>query len=187
MSAMLSPSSFSLDMMLNNLQASFGNLQKLVFAISIVIGISLMVRGVMMYSVLARQTMSSAQKGEIAGPMVHIFVGALLIYIPSTMSSSLTTIFGSDQLGSAGDMIAYSSLSGVEKWQQISNIIVEYMKLIGLIAFVRGWVILSKMGHAGSQPGSIGKGVIHLIGGVLLINIVDTINILAQTFGYTGG
>jgi len=51
---------------------------------------------------------------------------------------------------------------------------------------VRGWLILSKMGHPGAQPGSVAKGIVHVIGGILLINIVNTVNMLASTFGYTG-
>ena len=65
------------------------------------------------------------------------------------------------------------------------NIILKYLSLIGLIAFLRGWVILSKMGHSGSQPGRVGKGITHSGGGILLINIVQTTQILANTFGYS--
>jgi intracellular multiplication protein IcmC len=184
---MINPSSFDLSTMLANLEASFSNLQSLVVAISYVTGVALVVRGVMMYKIFGSQTMSSAQRGEFAGPLVFIIVGSLLIYLPSTFQGSIQTVFGHTELGQAKDLVAYQALEGGEKWQEISDIVVKYMKLIGLIAFVRGWIILSKMGHAGSQPGSIAKGIIHVIGGVLLINIVDTFNILATTFGYTGG
>ncbi len=187
MSSSISPASFNLDTALTNLMNAFNSIEHLIVAITYIIGLSLIVRGVMMYRVFATQTMSSAQKGEIAGPMVHIIIGALLLYIPSTLTTSLTTVFGNSDIGQVGDLIAYQSLSGSEKWQALTQVIVEYMILIGLIAFVRGWVILSKMGHSGAQPGSMGKGLIHVIGGILLVNIVDTVNILSCTFGYAGG
>jgi len=177
--------SFSLDMAIQNLSQSFGSIQKLIVAMSYVIGLGMTVKGVMMYRIFANQSMSSAQRGEFAGPLVWIIIGCLLVYFPSTLDSSLSTVFGTSNLGDANELIAYSSISTVEKWQAISDVIIKYVKLVGLIAFVRGWVILSKMGHSGAQPGSISKGVIHVIGGVLLINIVDTINILATTFGYS--
>ncbi len=183
---MINPSSFSLDTMLSNLSASFGNLQSLIVAFSYVAGLFLIIKGIMGFKAFATQTMSSAQRGEFAGPMVSLIIGSLLFYLPSTFSGSLTTIFGSSQLGTASDIIAYQALSGSDQWQEISNVVVQYMKLVGLVAFVRGWIILSKMGHSSSQPGSVGKGAIHVIGGILLINIVDTFNILATTFGYTG-
>lgn len=97
----------------------------------------------------------------------------------------MATVFGTSEIGANSDLIAYSSASTLE-WKQIADVVIQYIKLIGFIAFIRGWIILSKMGHSGAQPGSIGKGTIHVIGGVLLINIVDTVNLLAQTLGYTG-
>jgi intracellular multiplication protein IcmC len=183
----VSLSSFSVDVMLTNLQASFGSIVTLVKAVSYVMGMFFIVSGVMRYRIFANQTFGSAQRGEIAGPMVFIVIGAILFYLPSTVDTSVLTVFGSTDMGQIGELIAYQSLASSEKWQHIATVIIQYMKLIGLIAFIRGWVILAKMGHPGSQPGSVPKGLIHVIGGVLLINIVDTVNILGCTFGYTGG
>ena len=179
-------SQFSIDGALRGITEAFDSIETLIVVITYVIGVTLLIRGVMMYRIFANQTFGSAQRGEIAGPMVHLFVGALLIYVPSTLDTSLITIFGTASVKDTSDLINYSSLSGTEQWSALSGIIVKYMKLLGLIAFVRGWVILSKMGHSGSQPGSMGKGIMHVVGGVLLINGVETFNILSNTFGYTG-
>lgn len=186
---MSAAASFDLSAALTNLSHSFDMLVQLVVAISYVTGLSLVVRGLMMYKIFATQTLSSAHKGEFAGPLVHIIVGAVLIYFPSTLNTTLNTLFvGVDQnsLSTASQMIGYQSLANDAQWTQIADVVVKYVKLVGLIAFVRGWIILSKLGHAGGQPGSMGKGLIHIIGGILLINIVDTFRILAVTFGYTG-
>lgn len=186
---MSAAASFDLSRALANLSYSFDMLVQLIVAVSYVTGLSLVVRGVLMYKVFAVQTMASAHKGEFAGPLVFIVVGAILIYFPSTLNTSLNTLFvGVDQnsLSTASQMIGYQSLQNDQQWTQIADVVVKYVKLVGLIAFVRGWVILSKMGHSGSQPGSVAKGIIHIVGGVLLINIVDTFRILAVTFGYTG-
>lgn len=182
---MIDPGSFNLATALTNLSAAFGSITKLIVALSYVMGVGMMSKGVMSYRIFANQTFGSAQRGELAGPMVWLFVGALLVYLPSTMDSSMATVFGTSEIGANSDLIAYSSASTLE-WKQIADVVIQYIKLIGFIAFIRGWIILSKMGHSGAQPGSIGKGTIHVIGGVLLINIVDTVNLLAQTLGYTG-
>ena len=173
---------------LENLTFAFESLVNLVAAISYVMGLYFIFRGVGMYKVFATQTMASAQKGELAGPMVFMIVGAVLMYFPSTLDTSIQTLFGHDTKGisAAEEMIGYADLNNSgEHWKEISNVLIKYMKLIGFIAFLRGWTILSKMGHSGAQPGSVGKGIVHIIAGVLLINIVDTINMLAQTFGIT--
>lgn len=179
-------SNFSIELALTSLASSFNSILSLLRSLSYIIGLTLIVRGVMMYRVFATQTMSSAQKGEIAGPLVFLLVGTFLLYFPSTLSTSLTTVFGDDNVKGATDLIAYSQLSGIENWNAISDVVIKYMYLIGMVAFIRGWVILSKMGHSGAQPGSLGKGILHVVGGVLLINIVETFNILATTLGYTG-
>ena len=180
----LNPGDFSLDLAITNLNETFGSLQKLVIVLSYIIGIALIARGIMMYKVFATQTMSSAQKGEFAGPLVHIIVGAFLIYFPSTFKTSMMTMFGKEEANVAQNLIGYTRISSTEKWKQISELLVKYFKLIGLIAFLRGWIMLSKMGHQGAQPGQIAKGITHIIGGILLVNIVDTINMLMELFGY---
>lgn len=182
----MGPAAFSLDAALTNLSAAFGSFQQLIVALSYVIGLALIARGLMMYKIFGSQTMSSAHKGEFAGPLVFIIVGAILMYFPSTLDTTMVSLFGSKEIKPVNELIAYQSLTKVEQWRDLSNVIVKYIYIIGLIAFVRGWVILAKMGHSGAQPGSIGKGILHVIGGILLINIVATVNILAETFGYTG-
>jgi intracellular multiplication protein IcmC len=144
------------------------------------------VKGVMMYKVFATQTFSSAQKGELMAPLVHLAIGAILIYLPSTQQTSLQTVFGTTSMGAASDLFAYQSFSSVAYWQDISEVVVSYTKLVGYIAFIRGWIILSRMGHSGNQPGTVGKGIIHVVGGILLVNVVDTFNIIACTMGYGG-
>lgn len=174
---------------LENLTFAFEQLVNLVAAVSYVMGLYFIFRGIGMYKIFATQSFASAQKGEVAGPLVFLVVGAILMYFPSTLDSSLQTIFGGGgmkDMSSAEDMIGYSTLtSSGENWKEISSVLLKYMKLIGFIAFLRGWTILSKMGHSGAQPGSVGKGIVHIIAGILLINIVDTVNILADTFGFT--
>jgi intracellular multiplication protein IcmC len=174
----------SLDVALANLASAFSSIQQLLVAISYVSGIYFVYRGIGMYRIFANQTMGSAQRGEFAGPLVFIVVGAILIYLPSTVDTSMQSLYGSSEVAGATDFLAYSSVAKDERWAQLTDVLMKYMKLIGLIAFIRGWFILSKMGNSGSQPGSMGKGVTHIIGGVLLMNIVETMNILAQTFGF---
>ena len=178
-----------LGMALQNLSDTYEALKALVAAISFITGVALIFRGIAMYRIFANQTFGSAQRGEFAGPMVFIIVGAILVYYPSTIDISLQTIFGpgSSKVKDITEMIAYDKIASSQKWAAISGVLVKYMTLIGFIAFIRGWIILSKMGHSGSQPGSIAKGITHLVGGILLMNIVGTVNLIAATFGFAGG
>jgi intracellular multiplication protein IcmC len=55
------------------------------------------------------------------------------------------------------------------------------IQVIGLIAFVRGWVLVARSASQGQPPGGTGKGLIHVFGGILAINIVGTINMINNT------
>ncbi|MCS5708318.1 hypothetical protein CC99x_005305 [Candidatus Berkiella cookevillensis] len=180
---MLETESFNLESAFSALTSSFYSLEKMLLVLSYIIGLFLVLRGLMMYRAFANQTYGSAQRGEIAGPMVFLIVGIMLIYLPSTMNASLQTIFGTSEIGQLSSLASYQSTDSSENWLNLQNIFIKYLKLVGFIAFLRGWIILSKMGHPGAQPGSIGKGITHIFGGVVLINLVDTINILGHTFG----
>lgn len=177
--------SIDLSTALTNLQAAFSSITILITAVSYTLGTAFAVTGLMRYRAIATQTLSSAQKGEIMGPFVYIMIGCILIYFPETLDSSLLSVFDDTTVGTGTDFIAYVGVSADENWRQVSIVVVEYITLVGYIAFIRGWVILSKLGQSGAQPGSMGKGLLHVIGGVLLINIVYSFQILARTFGYS--
>lgn len=165
------------------LLSSFYSLEHLIVALSYVIGLTLTIRGLMMYRIFANQTYGSAQRGEIAGPLVFLVVGIVLLYFPTSINLSVNTLFGSSELSAFESLAGYQSTTTGPNWYLIQNVIVKYLNLIGLIAFIRGWVILSKMGHSGAQPGSIAKGIVHIVGGIILINLISTIKVLAGTFG----
>lgn len=177
----------NIDLMLTNLQATFSSLMYMVTAVSYVMGIGFLARALMMLKAFGHSITQMSQKSEMGPVLVMMLVGSALLYLPSTIDVGLITIYGSASLGNSTEILDYTSGIGLaEKWGLYSEVLMDYMKLIGLIAFIRGWTILSKLGHQGGQPGTMGKGLTHLIGGVLLINIVDTVHVLASTFGFTG-
>lgn len=169
---------------LSNLSALFDSLRELTIAISYITGVALIFRGVALYRAFGQHITMQSRGGEVAGPMVFIIVGAFLVYLPSTIDNSLVTVFGSTDLSTASSILSLSAGTDNNAFEEVTNVISKYLSLIGLIAFVRGWIILSKMGHSGSQPGSVAKGITHIIGGIFLLNIVETVRLIAQLFGF---
>jgi intracellular multiplication protein IcmC len=174
-----------LGVMLTNLKATFGSLERLIGAFSYVAGVVFIARGMFLLKT-AGDHPGQGQKGELIGPIVSLGVGAVLLYLPTSINMGLNTIFASTELGTASELFSYTSRGDVVNWQEMTNVLVSYMKLLGLIAFVRGWIMISKVGHGQGQPGNLSKGVIHIISGILLINIIDTLKILGTTFGFIG-
>ncbi|MEC8977583.1 MAG: type IV secretion protein IcmC, partial [Pseudomonadota bacterium] len=51
------------------------------------------------------------------------------------------------------------------------NPILGVIQIIGLIAFLRGWVQISRATNAGNQPGVVSKALTYIIAGIMAINI----------------
>ncbi|CZH30767.1 TPA: type IV secretion protein IcmC [Legionella pneumophila] len=130
----------------------------------------------------ARTMMSS--NTSIKEPVMYLMVGALLIYFPSLVSSVLQTTFGysnplaySGSVSSGSDTISALFGSG----SLVGRPLVMIIRVIGLIAFVRGWVLIARSASQGQPPGGTGKGLIHVFGGILAINIVGTVDMINNT------
>ncbi|STY06972.1 IcmC (DotE) [Legionella pneumophila] len=121
---------------------------------------------------------------SIKEPVMYLMVGALLIYFPSLVSSVLQTTFGysnplaySGGVSSGSDTISALFGSG----SLVGRPLVMIIRVIGLIAFVRGWVLIARSASQGQPPGGTGKGLIHVFGGILAINIVGTVDMINNT------
>lgn len=125
----------------------------------------------------ARAMMSS--QSSMKEPATYILVGSALMYYPTMRDRMVTTVFGDDSI------LKYSDWSGPNSMKGYSTeAIFMIVQLIGLIAFIRGWILLSHTaGQQGAQPGTFGKALTHIFGGVLAMNIVGTINILQTSLG----
>jgi len=128
------------------------------------------------------RTMMSSQT-SMKQPIMYIFVGAALMYYPTMRETLMTTTFGYDS------PLKYSSWDGPNTMQGYSTDAIFYVvQFIGLLAFIRGWVLLSHTaGQGGAQPGQFGKAMTHIFGGTLAMNIVGTINVLQKTLGVNFG
>jgi len=62
--------------------------------------------------------------------------------------------------------------------------VIGFVQLVGLWAFLYGAVLLNRA-HSRSvyDPGLGGKALAHLVGGVFCMNIVATVQVIAQSFG----
>ena len=181
---------------LQNLQKIVGPITVVLLSISYVAGIVLIFRGLGLLKAFGMPLTQATRPGEIAGPLVYLIVGAALIYMPSTVEVTSHTFFGRGsksvviggkiQLSALGNaatkILSYAPELGIEKyWQDFVNTIILYVQLIGLLAFIRGWFIIAHSGQPGVQPGSISKGIIHIIGGIIAINFLPVFEILRNT------
>jgi intracellular multiplication protein IcmC len=168
-----------------NFSLAFDSLEKLIGGVAYVMGLGMVIKGV----IDLKNSHIGAQAGhsKAGASIFNIAIGSVLLYLPSSMSAGLVSVFGNDSISSAGSLFAYSSItSGSAKWSSLLNVLQKYIQLIGYIAFIRGFILIAKEGRSpGQQHAGYAKPVTHIIAGVLLVNIVSTLNILASTFGFS--
>ena len=173
--------SIDLDAAYERLTEAYDSFELLVRAVAFLMGIVMIFRGIAMYRAFGQHVNQMTRNGELAGPAVYLVVGTLLLNFPVIIDASLQTTFGTTDLVG----LKYTGESDVIKWNNVLQLVTLYARLIGLIAFVRGLYLISKAGDPGVQPGTISKGLVHFVAGVLLVNIGMTFEAVKYTFGLT--
>lgn len=185
----------SIDQILINIQKVINPLLELIVTISFISGIWMIFRGVSMFKQFGATQNQMTKPGELSGPLVYIVIGGILIYLPISTGVITTTIFGQAQsslfnsrsidvtkLGEASSTIlSYVTAAADDRWETLANVLVYYINLVGFIAFVKGWFILANGAQPGTQPGTIPKGLTHLIGGIIAVNFIPFIKALHTT------
>lgn len=194
---------------LTNLASLVVPITQLVLAISFVSGMFFIFKGVALLKHMGEsQAMRSNPQG-ITGPFLYLGIGAVLLYMPAasnvmsaSMLGNIPSLFsGSDliELQSEGgdtfsvntnpnydqnassELMQYANIGIDQEWAAMVNTVSMYVQLIGFIAFVRGWFILASVGSpGGAQQGAFSKGLIHIIGGVIAINFVPFMQVIAK-------
>jgi hypothetical protein len=57
------------------------------------------------------------------------------------------------------------------------------IQFIGVIAFIRGLLLMSNLANESHQSGVFSKGLTHVIGGLFCINIFQVVQVIQSTFG----
>lgn len=180
---------------MSNLKHVIGPLTLMLLAISYTAGVYLIFSGLMMMKKMGNFATQQSQPGELSGPMVKILVGAALIYLPSSTDTITSSLFGSggaslfsnggvsySSLGSGSSLLGYMGGDSFnQQWVSIANTLVMYIQFLGLLSFVKGWFIISGTAGHSSQPGVVGKGITHIIGGVVAMNFVAAANVIYST------
>jgi intracellular multiplication protein IcmC len=164
--------------MLLNLDKSFPWLAYMVSGFAYLFGFSIVIKAIWDLKKYTLGVSMTAQN-DLRPTVVHLAIGALLIFLPSTLQSLLATVYGTDAI------TGYTPIGGGTSWQIAQDTLIIFVQFVGLVAVVRGLLHLHKAAHGQSQQNGFAKGIIHLVGGVLSLNIIQTKDILYSTLGLT--
>lgn len=159
--------------MLKNLSTSVPQLMQLTTAISYVMGMVFIIRGLMALKEHGEHR-TAGGKGGVKGGLILLGVGTALLYLPSSVQAGLTTFWTNPA------PFSYDT-GDDQQWADFVNSIFLIVQLIGTIAFIRGLIILS---HGGEhQQGGFGKAMAFIVSGILLINLYQFLQAVFTTLG----
>lgn len=166
----------TLQTMLINASSQFPAIWKLVTAAAYLMGVAFILRGVYQLKVYGDlRTMMSTQT-NLKQTLIVLIVGTVLMYIPTAFRSAMMSTFGT----TVPEAIPYQSQGDISG--EAMNAIMKFVQLIGIISFIRGWIYLTHASNPGGHS-SFGKGITHIIGGLLAVNIEGTKEALQATTG----
>ncbi|MFT3742035.1 MAG: hypothetical protein QM752_05090 [Gammaproteobacteria bacterium] len=167
--------------MLEGLRAQIPSLLRLLVALSYVTGFAFGIIAVMKLKHIGERNAYGHQGGGFAGAISYAVVGAILIYFPTMVQVSTNTF-----MSGGGDFgYSYSLKTTGMAYESLVMLVADIVRLVGYIAFFRGWLILVKTGSGQQQHGTMSKGIIHIVGGIFAVNILTSWEILRATFGYS--
>lgn len=171
---------------LANVAQSMKPIEKLISGGAYLIGLAFAFKAIHSLRVYGESRSMMSSNTSIKEPLIYMLVAVVLVYIPTGVQVILNTTFGNTEYAkilSYGPISSSSStldiLFGQDSMVGASLTII--IQTIGLIAFVRGWVLIAKSASQGQQPGGTGKGLMHVFGGILAMNIVATIQVINNT------
>lgn len=158
------------------------NIQPVIYlikAVGYVVGFWMIISAIMELKKFGQsQSMTSTESG-LGGPLMRMALGIALIWYPATINVALST------LGGNGSIMQYNPTGAADPFLAAKQGALLLVQAIGYVSFIRGFVTLGNSTKPGAQQGTVGKGVMYVVGGILAINIVATIQMIGNTLGVT--
>lgn len=155
---------------------SLAGLSLLVTASTYLLGIFLVANALYDLKTFGDTRTMMSQQSDVSGPVIKLLVGAGLIWWPTLIDVSTYTFWGTTS------PLSYNPSFGYEI-DTVIEVAFEVIRLVGIVAFIRGWYYIVKSGEQGSQA-TVGKGLTHIVGGLFAYHIGATVRILMNTFGF---
>ncbi len=165
--------------MLINLSNSYPAITELIYATSYLMGLLFMIRAVYGLKVYGEQRSMMSTQTTLRGPITLIVVASILLWLPSGLHMMIMTAFGHEYV------LQYQVSPSNPLGQAGMYALIYLIQIVGLVSFIRGWVYLAQGSSGGQGQHTTGKALTHIIGGLLAINIVEFMNILWNSFGFT--
>ncbi len=168
---------------LTNIANSLVPVQRMITGGAYILGCAFLFKAIYTLKIYGESKTMMSSHSSAKEPVVYLMVGAILIYFPTAFEVFMQSTFGYQNI------LQYAPVNSNNKaldtlfgnGSAVGKPLATIIQVIGLVAFVRGWVLIARSASQGQPPGGTGKGLVHVFGGILAINIVGTINMINNT------
>lgn len=164
---------------LTNLANSLLPVEKLLTAASYLMGIGFAIKAIFTLKTHGEQRSSMSGTGNMKEALVYILVAAVLLYFPSAFEALMNTTFGYSTVLAYTDNPYLTGIFGTDN--AAGSALTIIIQVIGLFAFLKGWIMIARGASQGQSAGNTGKGLMHVFGGILAMNVVGTVQVIINT------
>ena len=173
-----SSASGTLTSMLDSVATSIPNITTLIIALMFITGLIFIGMALFKMTKLA----NGNSQTTFFSVMVTFFIGVCLVSSLSTFDLVMTTIGVNSS--SSSSVLSYvgntgNSFNMRDTLEKILIILIPF----GWMSFFRGLLTMNAAANRSSQDAGFGKGLVYIIGGVLLAHAGWTVCLVANTFG----
>lgn len=166
-------STLNVQQMVVNISKTMPSFLKMLSAFAYIVGFGLVMKGIYKLKEYGEMRTAMSSQTNLWSAIITLVVGSLLIFFISSYQIGIQTLFG------YSSPLTYAESTGAT--DELVSAVVLIMQIVGVIAFIRGILLLNNAGSHNAQPGTIGKGLTFVIGGILAINIYGTWVVLINT------
>ena len=144
--------------------------------LAIISGIFLILGAIFKFKRYGEARSMMMQQG-VGAPLMMLLAGTILLSLPTFLETAVFNFWGDIQ------PLDPNVPSWAESFGPGIHAILMFVRFLGVVSFVRGVFQISKAGRESSQPGTLGRGLISIFAGVLMVHIVGFAQLLEQFFG----
>ena len=166
---------------LHNLAEDLISVEKMLTGASYLMGLAFAMKAMFTLKSHGEQR-SSMGASSLKESGLYMLVSAMLLYYPTAFEVIMNSTFGySTPLAYAPINTSspiLGSLFGADS--SVGQSLTIIIQVIGLVAFLRGWLMIARSSAQG-QHGNVGKGFMHVFGGVCAMNIIGFLDVMQNT------
>lgn len=148
--------------MIGNVSRSFSSIKSLVVGLAYLLGLLFFMISVQKFKQIAEQRAGSSSHESMFVPTAYLLGGAALIFLPSMTSTLANSVFG------VSNILQYATYNPYD----VVSSMIFIIRVVGVIWFVRGCVLMVHASEPGVQHGK--KGLMFLMAGILAMNFEST-------------